>query len=158
MIDIWNIMDMLDWRMPPEVQAKGISLAKDIESIGLFMQPVTPKYSKNVWENCAFIVESKSDEALKPYLSQLLDWIEDVNWPGALTILERLKNISGEMLKEPFLERFFYAKNLNNEEGFMRLDKLSELLDNADLKQQLSIHFSSIIKIGVFGIMNELYS
>lgn len=29
MVEVTEIMDMIDWHMPPEIQAKGISLAKD---------------------------------------------------------------------------------------------------------------------------------
>ena len=35
------------------------------------------------------------------------------------------------------MDRFTYARNLNNEEGLMWLDYLSELLDNKELKVEL---------------------
>ena len=94
MINITEIMDMLDWNMPPEIQSKGISLAKNIETILPFIQPLTPKHNKNVWENCAVIIAEKSDEKLNPYLIELLEWLQDMNWPGAFCILERLQKIS----------------------------------------------------------------
>jgi hypothetical protein len=74
---------------------------------------------------------------LEPYLSSLIEWIEDTNWPGALIILERLKVFSGEKLKQPFVERYDYAVNLNNEEGLSIIDGISELLDNEELKAKL---------------------
>ena len=94
MIDVEEIMDMIDWHMPPEIQARGISLAKDIETIIPFIQPLTPRYNKNVWENCAVIIAEKGDEKLKPYLDELLEWLQDMNWPGAFCILERLQRYS----------------------------------------------------------------
>ena len=45
--------------------------------------------------------------------------------------------ISGKKLKRPFIDRFTYASHLNNEEGLMWLDYLSELLDNEELKAEL---------------------
>lgn len=60
-----------------------------------------------------------------------------MNWPGALVILDRLKVFSGEKLKKPFIDLFNYAVDLNNEEGLMWLDYLSELLDNEQLKSEL---------------------
>ena len=51
MVDITEIMDMLDWHMPSEIQSKGISLARNTETIIPFIQPLTPKHNKNVWEN-----------------------------------------------------------------------------------------------------------
>lgn len=137
LINIEEIMNMLDWHMSPEIQSKGIALAKNIESIIPFIQPITERYNKNVWENCAIIIASKSDEELTPHLAKLLDWLQDMNWPGALIILERLKLFSGENLIKPFIDRFTYAINLNNEEGLMWLDCLSEFLDNKDLKSKL---------------------
>ena len=94
MVDITEIMDMLDWHMPSEIQSKGISLAINTETIIPFIQPLTPKHNKNVWENCAVIIAEKSDENLKPYLVELLEWLQDMNWPGAFCILDRLKNYS----------------------------------------------------------------
>lgn len=94
MVDITEIMDMLDWNMHPEIQAKGISLAKNIKTIIPFIQPVTPKHNKNVWENCAVILAEKNDEELKPHLIELLEWLQDMNWPGAFCILDRLQRYS----------------------------------------------------------------
>ena len=94
MVDITEIIDMLDWHMPYEIQIKGISLAKNVETIIPFIQPLTPKHNKNVWENCAVIISERSDEEIKPYLPEVLEWLQDMNWPGAFCILDRLKNYS----------------------------------------------------------------
>ena len=94
MVGITEIMDMLDWNMPPEIQSKGISLARNIETIIPFIQPLTPEHNKNVWENCAVIITEKGDEKLKPYLVELLEWLQDMNWPGAFCILDRLQRYS----------------------------------------------------------------
>lgn len=94
MVDITEILDMLDWHMPPEVQTKGIYLAKNIETISPFIQPLTPKHNKNVWENCAVIIAERNDESLTPHLVELLEWLQDMNWPGAFRILHRLKEYS----------------------------------------------------------------
>jgi len=94
MIDTTEIMNMLDWHMPSEIQSQGISLARNIETIIPFIQPLTPKFNKNVWENCAVIIAEKNDEKLKPHLVELLEWLQDMNWPGAFCILDRLKKYS----------------------------------------------------------------
>jgi len=64
MQDITEIMNMLDWHKPPEVQSKGIALAENAETVRSFIQPLTPEHNKNVWENCAVIIAEKSDEKL----------------------------------------------------------------------------------------------
>ena len=89
-------MDMLDWYMPAKIQSKGISLAKNIETIVPFIQPLTPRHNKNVWKNCAIIIAEKSDDKLKPHLIELLEWLQDMNWPGAFCILDRLKKYSDD--------------------------------------------------------------
>ena len=94
MVDITEILDMLDWHMPTEIQTEGISLARNIETITPFIQPLTPQHNKNVWENCAVIISERSDEEIKPHLPEVLEWLQDMNWPGAFCILNRLKNYS----------------------------------------------------------------
>ena len=56
MVDVTEILDMLDWHMPFEIQSKGRLYAKKIKTIVEFIQPLTPKHNKNVWENCAIII------------------------------------------------------------------------------------------------------
>lgn len=92
MYNIDNIMDMLDWNQSKEEQEKGLKLARTIKSINVFIQPLDSKHNKNVWENCAKVLSERSDEELKPYIISLLEWLQDMNWPGAFTIFERLKN------------------------------------------------------------------
>jgi hypothetical protein len=58
------------------------------------MQPMTENFNKNVWDNCANIICEKSDKELEPYLMQLLEWIQDLNWPGAMRIFNRLETYS----------------------------------------------------------------
>lgn len=134
MYDINEIYRMLNWENADEIRAKGFCLAKDIEDLSLL---ILPPAAPSVWECCAQVLCEKPDIVLEPYLNSLLDWLQDLNWPGALIILDRLKVFSGEKLKKPFIDRFAYANNLNNEEGLMWLDYLSELLDNEELKAVL---------------------
>ena len=134
MDDIQKIYQMLNWKEPEEIQAKGIRLAKEIEDLSLL---ILPPAEPSVWECCARILSEKNDLALAPYLARLLDWLRDLNWPGASIILDRLKKFPGEQLKEPFIAQLAQAKSLDNDEGLMWLDYLSELLDNEDLKAVL---------------------
>lgn len=46
MADIAEIMDMIDWHMPSEIRIKGVSLARDTETIIPFIQPLTPEHNK----------------------------------------------------------------------------------------------------------------
>ncbi|MBQ9119946.1 MAG: DivIVA domain-containing protein, partial [Lachnospiraceae bacterium] len=46
----------------------------------------------------ALILAEKSDEELSPHLIQLMEWLQDLNWPGAVCIQDRLKAFSKNRL------------------------------------------------------------
>ena len=92
MVDIDKIMDMLDWNNPPEVQEEGRALAREVRCINVFLQPGHPGHVKNVWDNCAIILSERSDQTLRPYLYELFKWLEDMSWPGAICVYNRLKS------------------------------------------------------------------
>ena len=91
MNNIDNIMSLIDWTNNPSEQSDGIKLAEKEKDIAPFIQPCTEYYSKNVWDNCAIILSKRSDAELSPYLSDLFAWLQDMNWPGAFSILNRLQ-------------------------------------------------------------------
>ncbi len=128
-----QIYQMLDYKNSIDIQEKGKQLARKITDLSLL---ITPPASPSVWEQCAIILSEKTDDELVPYLTSILQWLYDLNWPGALTILNRLKNFSGKQLKKSFIDSVVRAIN-SHEEGMMWLDYLSELLDNKELKEEL---------------------
>lgn len=135
MVNIQDIYKMLNWKSSPETQSEGMNLARKVNDLSLLIQPHA---EPSVWERCAEVLSEKSDDILEPYLYSLLDWLYDLNWPGALTILERLKVFSGKKLKKPFIAYYsMCVSNLNNEYGETQLEYLSELLDNEELKEEL---------------------
>ena len=48
MADIAEIMDMIDWHMPSEIRIKGVSLARNTETIIPFIQPLTPEHKEQL--------------------------------------------------------------------------------------------------------------
>ena len=137
MYDINEIYKMLDWQSKFGDQLRGIRLARNLDDLSLLILPCANGKSKAVWDNCARALYELSDDRLEKYLTSLLEWLQDLNWPGALVILDRLKVFSGKKLKKPFIDCFTHAQNLNNEEGLRWIDYLSELLDNEELKAEL---------------------
>lgn len=71
---------------------EGIIEASKFKNLFPFLQPIVipPEKSKSVWDSCAKILAVRSDEELEPYLYQLFEWLQDMNWPGADIIYERL--------------------------------------------------------------------
>ena len=109
-------MDMLDWNLSFEIQENGRKMAKEIKNIKPFLQPLTSRHNKNVWENCALIITDRSDDELKTYLVELLEWLQDMNWPGAFYILNRLNNYSKDLSFEiAFQKCVERAKYLNDD-------------------------------------------
>lgn len=98
MVNIDYIMDLLDWNNSIEKQEKGVELAKEVKCINAFLQPGSPYYGKNVWDNCAKILSARSNEELSPYLIELMTWLQEMNWPGSFCILNRLKEMMNEQL------------------------------------------------------------
>ena len=70
--------------------AKGLALAEKVHYLYPFLQPIIPGHSKSVWDPCAQVLAARSDEELEPHLPQLFEWLQDMNWPGADTIRDRL--------------------------------------------------------------------
>ncbi len=134
--DINKIYQMLCWDTPEDVQLEGIKLAKEMSDLSPLILPLY-EGSQSIWDNCAKALSELSDDRLEKYLPLLLEWLQDLNWPGALTILERLTAFSGQKLKNSFIKVTEHAISFHNEEGLRWLDYLSELLDNQELKQLL---------------------
>ena len=91
MKSINEIYTMLDWNQPIEIQRQGIDCAKNTGLLHPFIQPMDSKFNKNIWENCSIIVCSKNDTKLQEVLVLLMEWVQDLNWPGAINVLERLR-------------------------------------------------------------------
>lgn len=127
MVNIDEIMEMFNWNQPEEVQKRGLELARGVKTLNVFLQPYTESGSKCVWDNCAIILAEKTDEELKPYLSELLEWQQDLNWPGAITIQERLTQYKdNEWFDYYFNASLEEAKALKDEMWEIRLLELKE--------------------------------
>ena len=94
-ISIDKIFKYLSWDNNDEVQKYGIELASQISNLSVLIMPVE---SKSIWENCAKVLINKSDEDLQLYYIHLFEWLQDLNWPGAYLMYDRLICVSDEKL------------------------------------------------------------
>lgn len=90
-LGIDQIFEMISSNNEEKIQIQGIEEAKKIKHLSVLIQPIE---SKSIWENCARVLVSKSDQELKPYLIDLFKWLQDMNWPGAYLIYDRLKRMT----------------------------------------------------------------
>ena len=135
---------MLDWNNDLEIQKEGLLQAEHIKCLSVFVQPMDEQFNKNIWENCAMILSGKEDVLLTPYLFKLLDWLQDLNWPGSMKILERLKKYRDyERLSMAIKNRIVVANALEDE---VWLSNLAELLICDEVKKKINNHIYEIIE------------
>lgn len=93
--NIDDIFGYLSWNNDPEVQSTGIEMAKKVKFLSVLIMPIE---DKSVWENCAKVLASKSDDELDRYFIKLFEWIKDMNWPGADIIYRRLSLVPSQKI------------------------------------------------------------
>lgn len=135
MQDIDSIMKMLDWNNDPDVQALGISQARQVKCIKAFFQPTTSEYSKSVWENCAIVISSHTDSELALYLPDMLVWMQDLNWPGAEIIFQRLVQYSDKTDLYSLVSRLIPALAAIGDDVW--LDNIRNLIKEAKLETEI---------------------
>lgn len=91
--NIDTIFEEMNWNKSEDIQMQAIEQAKKIKHLSVFIMPIE---NKSVWENCAKVLISKSDDELSLYFIELFKWFKDMNWPGAYLIYDRLLNVSKE--------------------------------------------------------------
>ena len=131
-VDIETLYEMLDERKPIEVQEEAIREARKIKSLSVLMQPVEYKLS---WENCAKVICEKTDEELNHYTYEMLEWLQDLNWPGAFLIMERLEKMDPQLLVYDAIYKVKQALLLKDNEWLIYM---SYLLKNKKFYDALS--------------------
>ena len=135
MIDIDEIMMLLDWNRSHAEQAKGIHMAQNVKCLKAFFQPIGANYGKNVWENCAVIICNRSDDELVPYIRDMLLWLQDLNWPGAELIQNRLIQFQDIHMLTLWINSI--VPELSKLKKDCWLFFISGILENTDLKKSI---------------------
>lgn len=60
---------------------------------------VHPFLRRSCWEGCADVLGELGDETLQPLLPGLLEWLIDLDWPGARRVFDRLSRMRPELLR-----------------------------------------------------------
>lgn len=129
-----EIYDLLMWDTQlswEENEAKaqiGIAAAEKLHNLFPFIQPITvpPEKSKTLWEPCARIVAMRSDKDLVPFMFMLLEWLQDLNWPGAMIIYDRLSQMPYSTIEFAFQHSHIKAEQTNDTCWLDALDDLYE--------------------------------
>lgn len=106
MYDINQILEWLSWNNSSEIQTKGIQEAKKIKDLSVLIMPYRRKFA---WENCAKVLAGKNDQELAPYFFSLFKWLQDMNWPGAYLIFDRLQEVSKNDIESAYHTSLSFA-------------------------------------------------
>lgn len=139
-INIDQLFKMLSWNNDMNTQKKGIEMARSIKYISVLIQPIE---DKSTWENCAKVLEEKSDDELQVYLTLLMEWLQDANWPGFDIIYERIKKMPAQLIHYSYSFSVKKAQELNDIEW---LNYLSGMIDNKDLFDLLTLKQQNLLK------------
>lgn len=129
--NIDKIMYLINWNRSESEQQEGIRMAQQVSCLKAFCRPGGQLGGKGVWDNCAIIICERSDNELEPYISDMLLWIEDLNWPGAEQIQNRLAQFQKVDLLAMWLNDWVPA--LAKLEQWAWLSFISVVLDNSKL-------------------------
>ena len=110
--------------------ADAFNEAKKYKYLHPFFQPMIP--GKSVWEPCARVIASKSDEELKqkPYLNAMFQWLQDINWPGAIIIYDRLLQMPFSEIEESFIHIRRFAEEEKDMLWLYALDEFKKEVDS----------------------------
>lgn len=112
----------LDWNLPLNVQEEAISkivLMKDLDLRDL-LQP----YDKKYWENAAKVLFKIGYPRVKDVIPGLLEWMQDINWPGAYIVEELLSHIPKDKFVEELEKIFQIILDTNDLEWIFGLENL----------------------------------
>ncbi|MEQ8156526.1 MAG: DUF5071 domain-containing protein [Clostridiaceae bacterium] len=91
-----NIFKNLSWNAPLDSQNKAINeIASEVNvNLNDLIQPLSKEY----WENAARVLSKIGYPKIEEAIPGLFNWLQDLNWPGALIVMELLKSLPKEAI------------------------------------------------------------
>lgn len=119
-------IERLSWSNAVDEQEKAVSEYANCDDIDLraFTMPFG---RKDCWENCAKVISARPDKEIIEVGLELFEWLQDLNWPGAMEIVSRLEKLPTDVLRK--LYRASLEKAKNDEEWSYYLKEVFEYLD-----------------------------
>ncbi|MFD2880961.1 DUF5071 domain-containing protein [Paenibacillus rhizoplanae] len=108
-----HLFKKLDWDTAEAEQAEAIQKLQDIqdEELHLLLQPLGKEY----WGGAAEVIVKLGYPRVKPILPGLLQWIQDMNWPGSRRIATLLRETGDPVI--PYIQDVF--RNQSQDEEWM---------------------------------------
>jgi len=136
-----QLFKMLSWKNDEATQRRGIDEAKALN--GKYLSILIQYTDVDAGDNCAKALSELPDKVLEPYLPCLLEWLQDMNWPGAWIILERLKSFVEPKVLAKTLEKSVRVALMCDDQHWLK--SMSELLDNERLNTEISKDIADIL-------------
>lgn len=126
MNEINNLINKLSWNEDVDTQKNAIQNLIEIvreDDIKLLIQP---GLDKSCWENAAQVLKGLGVPKINKEIPKLLEWLADMNWPGAIVVMEILAGVDKNILL-PHISKAQEKANSDNDD--MWLDALEQLLE-----------------------------
>ena len=102
--------ERLSWSNTVDEQEKSVSEYANCDAIDL-RSFIMPLGRKDCWENCAKVMSARPDKEIIEIGLELFEWLQDLNWPGAMVIVSRLETLPMDALRRLYWASLEKAKN-----------------------------------------------
>lgn len=125
-----NILKNLSWNASIDSQKKAINELVSMANLNssTLIQPSGKEY----WENAARALSTIGYPRIEEAIPGLFNWLQDLNWPGALIIMELLKSLPKEVIIRHLESAASEALSTDDD---IWLINLSTFLDNFKLQE-----------------------
>jgi len=117
-----DLIQNLSWTEEKSVQEEAVEELKSISNLDLTKLIDLPPNFKEYMDNAARILSTCTFERVETVIMDLYRWLQDLNWPGAMKILNLLNDFPKEKTIQYFEKAVTEAIEMNDESW---LDNLS---------------------------------
>lgn len=116
---IENLLTNLSWNsdLIDQLDAIRILTDRDDYDLHLLIQPL----NKTCWENAAKVLKNKGVEKTKVILDDLFIVLQDMNWPGSVTVRELLQEYPKNLFLPAYQKALSNAIANNDEQWFANM-------------------------------------
>jgi len=136
-----NLNSFYEENIPKEIQENSINkLAEIIEDDDL-VRLAQPR-GKGYWENSAKVLKKIGFPRLLIIADKMMNWLADLNWPGALIIYNIFLNLETETL-QPIVERALIEADI--EKDTVWIYWINELIEEKKIKDRFGKKYQIIL-------------